>query len=47
MDPPRGGQHPECPLTICLQRPLDVNHGKQVSLLCVGEAQLGLHVFGG
>ena len=47
MDPPRGGQHPERPLTIGLQRPLDVNHGKQVSLLRAGKAQLGLHVFGG
>ena len=45
--PTRGGQHPERPLTICLQRPLDVSHGEQVSLLRVGEAQLGLHVFWG
>lgn len=47
MDPPRGGQHPERPLTIGLQCPLDVNHRKQVSLLRAGKAQLGLHVFGG
>lgn len=51
MGAPGGGRVPPVPqtgpLTICLQRPLDVNHRDAVSILGAGHTHLNLDIFWG